>query len=98
MQSYFYADCCLFNEQFDVGIAVLTPLVADLQQQLSDPAVTEQAADFYREKIDLLDRLLGELQMARARSTMNTEDESIQQLGSALGKALQAIWARNPGL
>ena len=30
-----YADCCLLDEQFDAGIAVLTPLIADLQEQLS---------------------------------------------------------------
>jgi hypothetical protein len=58
-----YAECCLFNEQFDAGIAVLTPLIADLQERLSDPAV--KGAGFYRQELEYLGRLLAELQAAQ---------------------------------
>jgi hypothetical protein len=30
----FYADCCLYNDQFDAGLAVVEPLIAEFEQQL----------------------------------------------------------------
>lgn len=35
-----YARCCQWNGEFDVGIAVLEPLIAELQVLLAQPALT----------------------------------------------------------
>lgn len=37
-ESWWYADCCLINEQFDAGLAVLEPLIIEVQKQLDDPS------------------------------------------------------------
>lgn len=58
---WFYADCCLCFEQFHVGLEVLEPLIAELEQSLAKPEVPEHEVRFYRKEVGLLRELRDEL-------------------------------------
>jgi hypothetical protein len=55
--SWFYGDCCLCNMQSAAGIAVIEPLIAEVERLLAEPTVTEAAAEYYRYEIDNLGKL-----------------------------------------
>jgi hypothetical protein len=59
--SWFYADSCLAHRQTDLGLAVLEPLIAEVERLLAEPTVTEAAAEYYRYEIDNLGKLRDKL-------------------------------------
>jgi hypothetical protein len=59
-ESWFYADCCLFNEQFDAGLAVLEPLMIEVRQQIDDPAGSWR--QYYQDELVRLEKLHTQLQ------------------------------------
>lgn len=58
-ESWFYADCCLFNEEFDAGIAVLEPLLIDVRKQIDNP--TGPWHRYYQDELVRLEKLYDEL-------------------------------------
>ena len=60
--TWFYADCCLLHEQNEIGLALVEPLIAELETALADPACTEQAARFYNQELRPLRELRDELE------------------------------------
>ncbi len=59
--SWFYADSCLAHGQADLGLAVLEPVIAEVERLLAEPTVTKAAAEYYRYEIDNLGKLLDKL-------------------------------------
>ncbi|MDI3284948.1 hypothetical protein [Polyangium sp. 15x6] len=57
--SYFYADCCAYDERPDEGLAVLDPLLAKLERLLEDTrgTGTEYPARFYENELERLGNL-----------------------------------------
>lgn len=58
---WFYADCCLCFDQFQAGLEVLEPLIAEVEQSLAEPEVAEHAVRFFRKQLGLLQELRDEL-------------------------------------
>lgn len=56
-----YAECCLFNQQPDAGLAVVEPLIAELRDHLDGDADSGIRPDFYERKIARLEKLRDEL-------------------------------------
>jgi hypothetical protein len=46
-----YARCCQMNGEFDAGIAVLEPLIAEAEQALADTTLTPNMRAFYEDKL-----------------------------------------------
>lgn len=59
--SWFYADGCLSYGQFDTGLAVLEPLIAELEASIADPTCTESAQRFYRQELETLCKIRDDL-------------------------------------
>jgi hypothetical protein len=59
--TWLYADCCLFNQQSDAGLAVVEPLLAELREHLYGDADSECVPEFYERKIARLEKLRDEL-------------------------------------
>jgi hypothetical protein len=58
---WMYGDCCLFNQQPDAGLAVVEPLLAELQRQVDTGTDDEMGSDSYPEEITRLEKLRDEL-------------------------------------
>ena len=56
-----YAECCLFHGQAAAGLAVVEPLLADLQHQVATGTDEDMAEDNYPEEIGKLEKLRDEL-------------------------------------
>jgi cell division septum initiation protein DivIVA len=56
-----YAECCLQNKQFEAGIAVVEPLIAEALRLLADPSVNRDHKRTYHYNLTDLKRLLGAL-------------------------------------
>lgn len=61
MMSDVYARCCQMNGAFDTGIAVLEPLVAELEQLLQQTTLTSQNRKFCEENIRFHKMIIDEL-------------------------------------
>ncbi len=59
--TWFYADSCLLEKQFDTGLAVLEPLIAELEASLADPICSEQTQRSYRRELEPLWKIRDEL-------------------------------------
>lgn len=59
-ESWFYADCCLFNEQFDAGLAVLEPLMIEVREQIDDPAGSWR--QYYQDELIRFEKLHAKLE------------------------------------
>ena len=69
-----YAECCLFHGQAAAGLAVVEPLLADLQHQVATGTDEDMAEDNYPEEIGLLEKLRDEL---RALPTLSLTPHEI---------------------
>lgn len=58
-ESWWYADCCLINEQFGAGLAVLEPLIIEVQKQLDDPSRSRRL--YCQDELARLEKLHAEL-------------------------------------
>jgi hypothetical protein len=56
-----YGECCLFNGQPDAGLAVVNPLLVDLQKHIAEGTDTEMPRQRYLRKIARLTKLRDEL-------------------------------------
>lgn len=56
-----YARCCQMNGEFDAGIAVLEPLIAELEQLLQRTTLTSQNRKFCEENIRIHKKIIDEL-------------------------------------
>lgn len=64
--TWFYADGCLAHRQFDTGLAVVGPLMTELETLRLSPASTEPAKRFYQRELETLGKLHNKLIAARA--------------------------------
>jgi hypothetical protein len=58
-------ECCQNNGEFDAGLAVVEPLLAELQRQVNTGTDDDMASDSYPEEIARLEKLRDELQAQR---------------------------------
>ena len=56
-----YARCCQENGEFDTGIAVLTPLITELEQLLQRDTLTPQNREFCEENLRIHRKIVDEL-------------------------------------
>ena len=59
--TWFYADCCLLEGQFDAGLAVLEPLIADTIRQIEEPTRSDRSVEALKEELARLEELRDEL-------------------------------------
>jgi hypothetical protein len=58
--AWFYADSCVFNHQPEAGLAVVEPLLAELQRQV-DTGTDEETLQEYQDALARLEKLRDEL-------------------------------------
>jgi hypothetical protein len=101
-----YVDCCAYDEQPEEGLAVLEPLLGELERQREERRATQQSTgfqDYYIERLaDLRDELLAQQrgQLDPERSTRRVdeahqptaEEERIDELYDELSKACSAVF------
>jgi len=46
-----YAGCCQMNGEFDAGLAVIEPLIAEAEQGLADPTLPPNPRAFYEQEL-----------------------------------------------
>lgn len=56
-----YAECCLFNRQSDAGLAVVEPLIAELQQHIDAGTDEDMPSERYPAEVGRLQKLRDEL-------------------------------------
>ncbi len=61
IMSCIYADCCRFNRRPSEGLGTLEPVMAELERLLAKSTVTDDAAEFYRDQLDIMQKRLDEL-------------------------------------
>ncbi|MDI1430050.1 hypothetical protein [Polyangium sorediatum] len=61
VMAWFFADCCRYDEQPEEGLAVLEPLIAELQRGLEEARATQSDTDFYEYYLEDLRKLRDEL-------------------------------------
>ncbi|TKD09906.1 hypothetical protein [Polyangium fumosum] len=52
--TWFFADCCRYDENPEEGLAVLLPLVAELERGLEEARATQSDTDFYEYHLEPL--------------------------------------------
>ena len=57
-----YAECCIFNQQADAGLAVVEPFLAELQHQVDTGTDEDMPSEKYPEEIARLKKLRDELE------------------------------------
>lgn len=66
LKSNGYVRCCQRNREFDTGLAVLEPLISELEQWLQDPTLTPEMREFWERTLaidyNLRDALKGGIQ------------------------------------
>lgn len=48
-----YARCCEMNGEFDVGLAIIEPIIAEYEQALADPMLSPNRRAYYKFRLDL---------------------------------------------
>ncbi|MRG93667.1 hypothetical protein [Polyangium spumosum] len=61
VMTWFYADCCRYDENPEEGLAVLEPLVAELERGLEEARATQSDTDFYEYHLESLVKIRDEL-------------------------------------
>ncbi|MDC0741098.1 hypothetical protein [Polyangium mundeleinium] len=56
-----YARCCQMNGEFDAGLAVIEPLIAEAEQALADPALPPNPRIFYEYALPIDRKIRDEL-------------------------------------
>lgn len=57
IKAWFYADSCLFNKQYDAGLAVLEDALAELGQWLQTTVLKPKVKEFYYKELESLHHL-----------------------------------------
>lgn len=57
-----YADCCAYDERPEDGLAVVEPLLAELEQRLEEARATQRPTRFYESEIERMEDLRDELE------------------------------------
>ena len=68
----FYGDCCAYDEKPDEGLAVVEPLLAELERGLEEAKAAQQCTDFYEYELEILSDLRGAL-LAQQRGQLDPE-------------------------
>ncbi|MDC3955850.1 hypothetical protein [Polyangium jinanense] len=59
--TWFYAECCRYDETPEEGLALLEPLVAELERGLEEARATQSDTDFFEYHLEPLRKLRDEL-------------------------------------
>jgi len=62
LMTHFFVKCCGKYGQTDIGLAVLDPLIAELERLRAEPTVTKLAAEHYEEELESLRKLRAKLE------------------------------------
>ncbi|MDC3958378.1 hypothetical protein [Polyangium jinanense] len=106
LTTWSYLDCCAYDEQPEEGLAVVEPLLAELERGLEEARAAQRPTDFYEEELerygDLRDELLaqqrGQLSPSRRTRRMDEasqpapEKEKIDEIDDELRKACRAVF------
>ena len=60
-ESWWYADCCLLEGQFDIGLAVLEPLIVDMERQVDEAIHSNRSPKGLKEQLVRLEQLRDKL-------------------------------------
>lgn len=63
--TWYFADCCRAHGQMNMGLAVLNPLIAELERLRAEPSVTKLAAECYDDRLVSLRKLRARLEAQR---------------------------------
>ncbi|MDI1443718.1 hypothetical protein [Polyangium sp. 6x1] len=66
VMSWNFADCCRYDENPEEGLAVLLPLVAELERGLEEARATQSSTDFYEYQLEPLLKLRDDLLTQRS--------------------------------
>jgi hypothetical protein len=61
-QTWLFAEICREHGQTELGLAVLDPLIAELERLRAEPTVTTQATKFYDQELESLRQLRARLE------------------------------------
>jgi hypothetical protein len=61
-----FADCCRTHGQRDIGLAVLNPLMDELERLRAEPDVTKPASEYFRHELETLGKLRAKLEAQSA--------------------------------
>jgi hypothetical protein len=56
-KAWFYAHCCLFNAQYEVGLEVIDEAIAEIERRLDEPNLICRAETYYDHELNSLDPL-----------------------------------------
>ncbi|MDI1482494.1 hypothetical protein [Polyangium sp. y55x31] len=70
--AWFYADCCLYDEKTEEGLAVLEPLIAELERGFEEAKAAQKSTAFYEQELEKLRDLQGAL-LAQQRGEPSPE-------------------------
>ncbi|MRG91163.1 hypothetical protein [Polyangium spumosum] len=106
LMTWTYADCCAYDEKPAEGLAVLEPLLADLERQREERMAAQQSTEFQDHYIEYLGDLRDELraqqrgELSPGRTTRRMDDayqptpeeEKIDELYDELSRACSAVY------
>lgn len=72
VHSWFYVDCCAYDEKLEEGLAVLEPLIAELERGFEEAKAAQKFTGFYDYELEKLRNLQGEL-LAQQRGQPDPE-------------------------
>jgi hypothetical protein len=70
--TWYYADCCAYDEKPEEGLVVLEPVLAELERGLEEAKAAQEFTGFYEEELARLGDLRGEL-LAQQRGERSPE-------------------------
>ncbi|MDI1445661.1 hypothetical protein [Polyangium sp. 6x1] len=82
VMAWFFADCCRYDENPEEGLAVLEPLVAELERGLEEARATQSSTEYHEYHLGPLRKLRDELLAQRrgepipGKSTRRSDDEA----------------------
>jgi hypothetical protein len=106
MESWLYADICAYDEQPEEGLAVLDPLITELEQWLKESRATQRPTLFYEDELQTLKKLRDELEAQRMGQisperitrrifeahTATPEERRINEVYDAIWEARRAVY------
>jgi hypothetical protein len=63
--TWFFADCCRKHRQTEIGLAVLEPLIAELERLRAEAAATNESVDYYDHELEPHRKLRAKLEAQR---------------------------------
>jgi len=65
-ETWLFAEICREHGQTDMGLAVLDPLIAEVERLRAEPSVTDFAAEYYDQELGYMRKLRAKLEAERA--------------------------------